>query len=625
MLTCMSNQFRVAKRTSPSHKRGQKRKPDPSKEQPWIRVLPALSPHRGRLQLLIEAYSALTARKNGPSIYDLCDPLLLGPGGGDAHLRKFYKTAIANPLLRPLLSRAGLPQLRDPSQFDALRDAIVAARDQASPDWLAIGRPLAALLDQVPPTHPKRNPVSASAETVPEAQLDRIIGGCARHLLGSFAKNGFVPAYAAFNLIGDPDFRGRDLLIALQGLGVRPYKNSTLLFNLARVFIAGSPAAAVVNPPWHGLAERIWSPVQIRHRSAYYDAFYAEALMDFLGSGLTTPQDASTARRAVEELVGFCLGESRERVPNLVDGAPFDVVTALAPSPHARFRRFFANIKADLGFALYVPDCDTTACSFSAATQFGSPDTILDQPLIDFYAGYQIGAGNNREMLTVPINDNIEFDGGIVTWIENLAGDRPYGNDLDPTLNLDVLEVCFRNFERWQIADSPRRLTTVRNIIHFQRRLAETGAFADPRSHIYYLPELFCAYIGRCYAALHALPPAQQEAVDPDRSFELIRRHVLDYVSDDLLGAEINAFDAALALLALAKLGAEPDSFAPALACIARSFGEGGFGKPFKAYEWNKMKTPTRILIGGAEVTSAFVLSALVHARQAIRASRGGA
>ncbi len=107
--------------------------------------------------MLIEAYSALTARKNGPSIYDLCDPLLLGPGGGNAHLRKFYKTAIANPLLRPLLARAGLPQLRDPSQFNAMRDAIVAARDQASPDWLAIGRPLAALLDQVPPTHPKRN------------------------------------------------------------------------------------------------------------------------------------------------------------------------------------------------------------------------------------------------------------------------------------------------------------------------------------------------------------------------------------------------------------------------------------------------------------------------------------
>src|SRR6185295_20281800 len=102
-------------------------------------------------------------------------------------------------------------------------------------------------------------------------------------------------------------------------------------------------------------------------------------------------------------------------------------------------------------------------------------------------------------------------------------------------------------------------------------------------------------------------------------------RHVIDYVCDDLLTAEINAFDAALALLALAKLGANPKAFAPALSCIARSFGEGGRGRPFKAYEWNKMKTPTRILIGGAEVTSAFVLSALVHARQAMRTTVNGA
>ena len=79
------------------------------------------------MQYLGHVYRALTAPKNGPTVYDLCDPLLLGPGGGDAHLRKFYKTAIANPALRPLLSRAGLPQLRDPAQFNALRDAIVAA------------------------------------------------------------------------------------------------------------------------------------------------------------------------------------------------------------------------------------------------------------------------------------------------------------------------------------------------------------------------------------------------------------------------------------------------------------------------------------------------------------------
>ena len=75
--------------------------------------------------------------------------------------------------------------------------------------------------------------------------------------------------------------RGRELLMALTGLNSRGYKNSTLLFNLARIFIARSPARALINPPWTGIAEPMWEPMQIRHRSAYYDAFFTEALLSF--------------------------------------------------------------------------------------------------------------------------------------------------------------------------------------------------------------------------------------------------------------------------------------------------------------------------------------------------------
>jgi hypothetical protein len=84
----------------------------------------------------------------------------------------------------------------------------------------------------------------------------------------------------------------------------------------------------------------------------------------------------------------------------------------------------------------------------------------------------------------------------------------------------------------------------------------------------------------------------------------------------------MNAFDAALSLIALGHLNAERASFAPALDQIVREFGNGGRRAPFKAYEWNKMKTPTRILVGGAEVTSAFVLMGLALARKAMRAPR---
>ena len=561
------------------------------------------------------AFRALTARKDGPSLYDVCDPVLAGPATGDPHLAKFYKTALGNPALRALLRRAGLPDLRNEARLTKLRAALTRARDDAEPDWEAVGRPVADLLDTIALDHPKPPPMSFNGAGPALAEIDNVIRDCAHHLLRSYRQNGFLPTYAAFNLIGDPDLRGRELIMALTGLNSRGYKNSSLLFNLARVFIARSNARAIINPPWKGIAEPMWEPVQIRHRSAYYDAFFIEALLSYLETGLASPNDVTAARRAIADMVDFCIAISREEVRS-AEGARFDVITALAPAPHPRFSRFFAQIKQDLGFGVYVPDCDTTACSFSAATQAGSRDPILDQPLLDFYAGYQVREGANQPRVTVPLNDNIDYEGGVATWIDNLAGERPYGNDLDPTLNLDILEVSFRNLARWKVLETPHRLETVHRIIGFQKRLAATGAFANPRSHIYYLPELYSAYFGRCYAAFRSLPPVAQQAIDPDGAFDFIRTRVLAYVQGEMLAAEINVFDAALALIALGHLGADPKTFAPALNCIIAELGEGGRRGPFRAYEWNKMKTPTRILVGGPEVTSAFVLMGLAVARR---------
>jgi hypothetical protein len=560
---------------------------------------------------------ALLARKDGPSLYDICDPLLLKHHGGDAHLSKFYRTALGNPPLRALLRRAGLPELRDEARLQALRGALTHARDDAEPDWAAVSAPVAELVDTIDLAHPRPPAAQASGATPSPAKIDGAIRTCGAHLLRSFRRNGFIPTYAAFNLIGDPDLRGREMLMALTGLNARGYKNSTLLFNLARVFIARSPAAVLINPPWKGIAEPLWEPVQIRHRSAYYDAFFTEALLGFIETGLASPEEISAARRAIADMVDFCLNISREEV-RAQNGTSFNVVTALAPQPHPRFSRFFAQIKQDLGFGIYVPDCDTTACAFSAATQAGSNDPMLEQPLLDFYAGYQVRSGDNEPRVTVPLNDNVDYEGGVATWIDSLAGERPYGNDLDPTLNLDILEVSFRNLTRWKILETPQRLETVHRIIGFQRRLVESGAFANPRSHIYYLPELYCAYFGRCYAAFIALPAAARAAIDPNGTFDVIRTRVLAYVQDELIAFEMNPFDAALALIALAHLGADVATFTPALNCIVTHVGEGGRHGPFRGYEWNKMKTPTRILVGGPEVTSAFVLMGLALARRAM-------
>src|SRR6202012_2193148 len=375
------------------------------------------------------------------------------------------------------------------SRLGALREALARARDDETPDWAAIGQPVAGLLDTVKLQHPRPKP-SAQSEAAPPSlsEIERTIRACGAHLLRSYRNNGFIPAYAAFNLIGDPDMRGREFLMALTGLDARGYKNAPLLFNLARIFIARSRARTLINPPWKGIAEPMWQPMQIRHRSAYYDAFFTEALLGFVETGLASSDETAASRRAISDMVDFCLTTSREEVLAR-DGRTVSVITALAPLPHPRFSRFFSHIKQDLGFGVYVPDCDTTACSFSAATQAGSTDPILEQPLLDFYAGYQVSAGTNEPRVTVPINDNIDYEGGVVTWIDNLKGERPFGNDLDPTLNLDILEVSFRNHQRWKIVETPQRLDTVRRIVGFQKRLAATGGFTDPRSHIYYLPE----------------------------------------------------------------------------------------------------------------------------------------
>src|SRR5205085_7132830 len=109
------------------------------------------------------AFRALTAHKDGPSLYDVCDPLLQKYQGGDAHLGQFYRTALGNPGLRPLLRRPGLPALKDEARLRSLRAALKRARDEDAPDWAAVGAPVAELMGDINVKHPRPAPSAPAA------------------------------------------------------------------------------------------------------------------------------------------------------------------------------------------------------------------------------------------------------------------------------------------------------------------------------------------------------------------------------------------------------------------------------------------------------------------------------
>src|SRR3984893_1872629 len=142
------------------------------------------------------AYRALTARKDGPSLYDVCDPLLLHHRGGDPHLAKFYRTALGNPPLRALLCRAGLPELADRARLEALRGAVTRARDDHSPDWETIGHPVAALLDTIELDHPNPKPATPGGAPnlvqIGHSQIESAIRACGAALVRAYATRGCI-------------------------------------------------------------------------------------------------------------------------------------------------------------------------------------------------------------------------------------------------------------------------------------------------------------------------------------------------------------------------------------------------------------------------------------------------
>ena len=111
------------------------------------------------------AYRALTSPKDGPSLYDLCDPLLLNaPAAAIRILRNSTRRRLA---IRRCARCCGARACRNCASRPGSRrcgSALTHARDDEAPDWAAIGQPVAELLDTIRLRHPKPKPVPAPAQ-----------------------------------------------------------------------------------------------------------------------------------------------------------------------------------------------------------------------------------------------------------------------------------------------------------------------------------------------------------------------------------------------------------------------------------------------------------------------------
>jgi len=92
--------------------------------------------------------------------------------------------------------------------------------------------------------------------------------------------------------------------------------------------------------------------------------------------------------------------------------------------------------------------------------------------------------------------------------------------------------------------------------------------------HIYYLPELYCAYFGPLLLSLHRVAAGGPAGDRPRRRVRIhprpgarLRAGRVDHGRD-----ETRSY-AALALIALGHLGADVKTFTPALHCIVSSLG----------------------------------------------------
>jgi hypothetical protein len=594
----------------------------------------------------------------GFNLYELCDPVLRREPCRHEPGRSFrlaYRKVAGHPLLK-LLVLKGCRQPELPvAQIDQLRQMIRATlgatcQDWRNPQWIeSTFQPLARLLDRVRnPVWQVRRPVPPAQGSPPREEIRRVLERCLRDVLRTWRKDRqdpWFPVAAQVVLSGDDHLDGQSLLEILRGVGSFEYQNITVLFALIRCLLLADPVRLrFIRRPYAGLSEPLSTPLTwIWHRIAFSDVNFFEHLLVYLEWLGPHSAQAPQFLPILENLLHYCLVTCREWLVSPNRGIRHPAVTCLPVDsdgrPLCRLKPSAWRKKSQLGFADYVPDTDTTFLSLSMARRWldlverdclpADPALLeecrrmLDQPWVRIIAEYQVGGPFNSNPPTIRITRPLDYEGAVPIWF-----DKPFvkadgrivretsGNEICPGHNMDILESILLNRRQWRALEG-ENLVFLRKLLAFHHRAFRSGNFRRESAHKYYLPEIYVYYLGRVYRTWRLMAAGEQRLLDPEGHLQAMRATAIEYCRKELLSRTLNCFDAALAVSALALLEYEPKDdglLATGLRTIIASLGEGGRRHPFKAYEWNRMRHPTRILVGSPVSTSFFVLRACTEA-----------
>ncbi len=145
-----------------------------------------------------------------PSLCDVCDPVLSGlPQRRSPSRPSSTRPRSVTHALRALLRRARPPELRDEGEAQRPCGTALGPRARRGRARLGGDRPARWPISWTASrsTIPARRGSPASRQTACNGEIDGVIRDCAHRICWARTpRTAFLPTYAAFNLIGDPDY-----------------------------------------------------------------------------------------------------------------------------------------------------------------------------------------------------------------------------------------------------------------------------------------------------------------------------------------------------------------------------------------------------------------------------------